>query len=307
MTLRSFFRPSVRRIRYLSQWLRWQGYWRLIIFLRLNNLIINRRVHSIDGNQISQLESVKRDKLNITKEDYIQFTKQPSLCRFSRFSFVHCKVLEYLTSFKLLNFCEESRFLDAAGGSGEYGKAVHSLINCRKNYCNDLLLAGKVEDGVEFIGGNITDLDLRDSSISAISCHHSFEHFKGDEDKKFVLEIVRLLVPGGRACIVPIFLVQEYVETWNIRPLQKFDSTALTVYDPFGAFPGWGKYDRFARAYSLEAFFERILKEIPSHFEVTIFDVFYEGEPCPEINFWRNHHQAHINRNMRALVIQRIQ
>ena len=300
MTLRSFLRPSVQRLRRLC-------YWKLLFLLRLNNLIINRRVHSVDGKLISQLENVKRDKLNITEEDYVQFIKQPSLCHFSRFPFVHCKVLEYLTSFKTLKLCDKSIFLDIAGGSSEYGKAVQAFINCKKNYCNDLLLSGKVEGGVEFIGGNFTDLDLRDSSISAISCHHSFEHFKGDEDKKFILEIGRILAPSGRACIVPIFLAKEYVEIWNKRPCRNFDSNALTVYDPFGAFPGWGEYEGFARAYSLKAFSERVLKEIPVDFDVTIFDVLYEGKPCPEINFWRNNHQAHINRNMQALIIQRIQ
>ena len=303
MTLRSLLRPYVQRVRRLRR----QGYWQLLFFLRLNNFIINRRVHSVDGNLISQLENVKRDKLNITEEDYTKFIKQPSLCHFSRFPFVHCKVLEYLTSFKTLNLCDESIFLDAAGGSGEYGKAVQSLVDCKKNYCNDLLLGGKVEDGVEYIGGNFTDLDLRDSSISAISCHHSFEHFKSDEDIKFIREIGRLLAPGGRTCIVPIFLTKEYVEIWNKRPCLNFESKALTIFDPFGAFSGWGEYEGFARAYSFEAFSERILGNIPSHYEITIFDVFYEGEPCPEINFWCNNHQAHINRNMRALVIQRNQ
>jgi hypothetical protein len=55
-----------------------------------------------------------------------------------------------------------------------------------------------------------TNIPLADESATKIALHCSFEHFEGDSDMTFLREAARVLKPGGAACIVPLYLAQEY-------------------------------------------------------------------------------------------------
>jgi hypothetical protein len=162
-----------------------------------------------------------------------------------------------------------------------------------------------VDGGIRFIGKGVEALDLPAQSLTAIACHHSIEHFRGDADIGFIDEIVRLLKPGGKACIVPLFLAEPYVEIWNTGRKNKFDERAVTINDPFATFTGWGNFEGFARVYSPESFDRRILSRIPDTFTTSFVEVTFEGQPCPRIDFFHNPHQPSINCPMRALVIER--
>jgi hypothetical protein len=65
-----------------------------------------------------------------------------------------------------------------------------------------------------FNGEQIIDLSknipLADEFATKIALHCSFENFEGDSDMIFIREAARVLKPGGAACIVPLYLAQEY-------------------------------------------------------------------------------------------------
>ena len=49
-------------------------------------------------------------------------------------------------------------------------------------------------------------MDVPDAFADKLFLHNSFEHFEGDADTGFVREAWRVLKPGGRVCIVPLYL-----------------------------------------------------------------------------------------------------
>jgi hypothetical protein len=53
-------------------------------------------------------------------------------------------------------------------------------------------------------------LPLPDGFATKLALHCSFEHFEGDSDIGFIREVPRILRPGGSACIVPLYLCEEY-------------------------------------------------------------------------------------------------
>ncbi|MEA3213369.1 MAG: hypothetical protein QOE70_6426 [Chthoniobacter sp.] len=303
--VRSRLRTVKQRSREQARWLRTNSLPYLLTYSRLNNFVINFRLTPVDRQELRRLPNVVVGQIDITAQDYSRLLAQPSLTQFARFPAGYTKMLEYAASAKLLGLNADSILLDAAGGNGEYLRAVGSVFGCRQLFCNDLLQPPKVEDGVHYVGQGVELLDLADASLTAIACHHSLEHFRANADRGFFKEIVRLLAPGGKACIVPFFLAEQYAEIWNTSRSLKFDPDALTIHDPFATFTGWGDFEGFARIYSLEKFRERLLTLIPAGYSVSLHEVSFCGKPCPQIDLLTNYHQPRINRNMLALLIER--
>jgi SAM-dependent methyltransferase len=106
------------------------------------------------------------------------------------------------------------------------------------------------------IGGSASKLPLADGFADAMVLHNAFEHFEGDADMGFIREAARVLRPGGRLCILPLFLYTEYaIQT---------DPAALTgTWPPFDpgarlwAARGW--QDRHGRFYDAARLRSRVL------------------------------------------------
>lgn len=65
------------------------------------------------------------------------------------------------------------------------------------------------------IGGSASHLPLENNSVSKMALHCSFEHLEGTEDTLFLQEAARVLSPGGRICIIPLYLYEEYAIQTN--------------------------------------------------------------------------------------------
>jgi hypothetical protein len=91
-----------------------------------------------------------------------------------------------------------------------------------------------------------------------MSLHNSLEHFEGRSDIRFFREAQRLLRPGGKLLVVPLFIGDTY-------------STVKDAgwVDDDGVKHLWGEGARFARWYDLPHFKSRILDR-SRHFAVQI-------------------------------------
>jgi SAM-dependent methyltransferase len=219
----------------------------------------------------------------------------------------HKKLIEFFTGATLLDPGPNDRFLDVAGGVDTYV----GRLPCRGRFLHDLRLTREVRDrvgaGVSFLESDAGSIPLPDGSVDAISCHHSFEHFQRDSDMQFIDEVGRLLAPGGRCCIVPIFLADRYVEVTNERTFAKrFDPRSLPVVDPTATIAGhWS--GGYARIYDLSAFRERVLARIDcGRFEVRLFEVRLGGREVPDLSLRYHRAVTAINRPYRALLIRRV-
>jgi hypothetical protein len=273
--------------------------WEWLIRLRWNNRRLNRLVRPISSDELKELPVVT---LELSTEDYREFVAAPGARSFARLPYAHSKMLEYLTTLRLLRIGDGMHLLDAAGGSlAEYLRIVRHHVPGVIGYVQDPIVPTETESPWTLMAGSIERIPLPDNSLDAISCHHSIEHFRGDLDSQFIAEALRVLKPGGRLAIAPLFLTNLYSEIWNRAPEQPCDPAATVIVDRTATFCGWGPYEGFARTYNLAAFRRRILDRLPADAHAQVYRVLLDGRPAPDLAV--NRHQPRLNGEMKALLI----
>lgn len=153
------------------------------------------------------------------------------------------------------------------------------------------------------VGGDISEINLPDSTLTKLSCHHAFEHFYDDKDIHFIREIARLLKPKGRACIIPLFLADRYVECWNIDHKVLFDASAELIVDKSSSIPGVDDDGHFARFYSANAFKYRIIEVAKDvNLSLSIVTCRLSGCDLPDMD---KNFGSKLNYPLRALVLEK--
>jgi SAM-dependent methyltransferase len=139
------------------------------------------------------------------------------------------------------------------------------------------------------IGGDASALPLPDGFADLLTLHCSFEHFEGERDMRFLREAYRVLKPGGRLCIVPLYTSRRYAiqtdpDTWGQRPLNFEPDTLVYLAE------GWG--ERHARSYDTEHFLERIVAHLGG-FELVLYAVENFKDVAPDCYL---HHAALLSK-----------
>lgn len=148
---------------------------------------------------------------------------------------------------------EESVYVDIASTEDSpYFELLRLLARAKHRYRQDLVFPAGVHG--DRIGGSAAALPLADSSVDAMTLHCSFEHFEGEADTGFIREVGRVLRPGGRVCLVPLYM-GEYAfimcdPAWGYD-IQPDPGT------PVHYFPRWG--ERHGRFYDARTLNERVL------------------------------------------------
>ena len=147
-----------------------------------------------------------------------------------------------------------------ACASSPFAAAVRRLYGC-KVYRQDLVYSEGIHhapDGIEEIGGNAAFMPVPlVSAASGLVLHCAFEMFRGDNDSLFIREAARVLQPGGRLVIIPLYLSSLHhhlVDPLADRRGITYDPGARIIYRP--------DYYRVASArfYSVEAFMRRVVE-----------------------------------------------
>jgi hypothetical protein len=129
-----------------------------------------------------------------------------------------------------------------------------------------------------------------------------------ESDIAFLKEIQRLLKPGGKACIVPVFIGNHYVEVTDaFRFDLHSDPRARYVIDPTATIPGGTRCGSFARIYDVRAFIERVVNSIDcKNFKAALIEVKVDGQPVPDMSLDCHKHVTAVNFPYRAMVIERL-
>jgi ubiquinone/menaquinone biosynthesis C-methylase UbiE len=265
------------------------------------NTIIDKKVVPLNFHEINF--SNKRI-LNVSKEEITKWLKKGNLNEFTGHN-IHKKGLEFFFSFNILNIQETDILLDAAGGKSNYLKAVRKNINLQDLFLTDHIYEGvhQLDNGIKIVGGDITSIQLPDSSISKIACHHAFEHFQSEKDIEFIKEAYRLLKNGGILVIIPLFLTDVYVECRNIETSEQFDKNSTLIIDTTSSIPGANDEGHFARFYDLEALERRIIGQAENlGFACEIIECQVDGLTIPDM---RKSFGSIINRPLRAIKFQK--
>lgn len=219
----------------------------------------------------------------------------------------HKKLLEFYVTCMLLQPESHHVFMDAAGGVDSYLPG----LACGRRILQDIYLAPSVREKLgpemEYLECDAGDLPLPDNSVDCISCHHSFEHFRGDTDVRFIREAQRVLRPGGRLCIVPIFLANVYAEITDAATFDLHtDPAARYVIDPTAAIPGGVHCGNYAKVYDVRAFTERIVGSVDmSRFSLSVLEIRMDGELTPDMSLDCHRMVTAVNRPYRALLMER--
>ncbi len=218
------------------------------------------------------------------------------------------KPMELFVTYKLLDPQKDDAFMDAAGGINTY---LHKIDTAQKYMQNIVIgedLRRRFGPEITYLEGDACSIPLEDASIDKISMHHSFEHFQGDSDSRFVEETQRLLKVGGKCCIIPIFLGDAYVEVSRLpKPECPFDPQATYLVDPSARLTGGPTSGDFARVYDFAAFERRVLEVIDrSRFKISMVEISIGGRSVPFEDLACHDTITKINFPYRAMVIERV-
>ena len=280
------------------------------IFRLTPNLIIDNvlKIKAQPFEQLNSLTSAKIVKMYFSMEHLKEFlsTTYPDW-NYDFSDIRHKKLIQLFISFSLLHLKESDTYMDVAGGLYSYA----FYAKCKKRYLHDQKLKGDLKKraadyGVLILESTASSIPLPDESIDKISCHHSFEHFKGDADLQFINEVQRLLKPGGLCCVLPIFISERYFEIVDGLQWKKSDTEAKLVFDHTSPFPGGSFSGGFARIYDLKKFQERVVNNIDQNlYEIKLIEVCLNGKPVPNIQLKCNEMTPMINCPYRALLIHK--
>jgi SAM-dependent methyltransferase len=166
------------------------------------------------------------------------------------------KWLEHFVSIDLLRPLPGDVVVDIASCASPFPDILRQRWSCR-TYRQDWLYAPGIEG--DRIGGDAAALPIPSGFADALTLHCSFEHFEGDRDFLFLREAERVLRPGGRLCILPLYTNRAYsiqtdLEAWNRRrPSLERDALICVA-------PAWGEVH--GRFYDAAHFTERILRNL---------------------------------------------
>ena len=77
-------------------------------------------------------------------------------------------------------------------------------------YAIDLNVSNRYQQYDYYLAQDATDTSFEDESISSASLQCAFEMFKDDDDINLIKELSRILRPGGRAIVSPLYMHTHY-------------------------------------------------------------------------------------------------
>src|SRR5262249_19042301 len=117
------------------------------------------------------------------------------------------KSLEHYIATQLLQLNAQDVYIDIASEHSPVPDIYRRLFAATA-YRQDLAYPPGLH--ADKIGGDAAHMPLPEAFATKMALHCSFEHFEGDSDIGFIRETARVLRPGGAACIVPLYLFEEY-------------------------------------------------------------------------------------------------
>lgn len=152
------------------------------------------------------------EELTLNPDDYSQYFTRADYSRFDHYQ-QHMgmgfreKTLQHYVSALLLNLSPGRTLIDVASCESPAPRIYRDLYGCEV-WVLDIIYPEGIHD--RKIGGNAAAMPVADAFADYLTLHCSFEHFEGDADSRFMREAARVLKPGGKLCILPLYLADTY-------------------------------------------------------------------------------------------------
>jgi len=181
------------------------------------------------------------------------------------------KTLEHYLAAKLMNVSSDDVYIDVANAFSPVPEIYSSLYDCEV-YSQDLIFEPGMHD--RKIGGDACVMPVKDGFASKMALHCSFEHFENDADTRFIKEANRVLKKGGKLCILPLYLSENYriltdpsVIPTGENPFE--DDVTLCCVKGYG--------NRHGRFYDVNNFISRVVNYL-QELKLTIYFIQNEKE-----------------------------
>lgn len=184
------------------------------------------------------------------------------------------KLLEHFVSLELLAPRKGETLIDVGAAASPFAEYCAERLGL-ETYALDLGYPSGVNG--RKIGCSVESIPMPDASVDVMTLHCTIDHFEGACDSLFLREAARLLRPGGRLCVLPVYFAPRPANVCDPRrysPRARFDADAEVR-------PVAGYNNRFGRFYSVETFRERVLGAAPS-LRPELFRVEGERESIPD-------------------------
>jgi len=162
------------------------------------------------------------------------------------------KAVEHYLALKLLELDADDVCIDVASQGSPAPRIYRELTGCTV-FRQDLSYpAGRRG---ERIGGDAAAMPVPDGFATKLTLHNAYEHFEGDADIRFIKEAGRVLRPGGKLCILPLFLHDTYAIQTDPAALPR---NGLPFDDDVVLYCARGWRDRHGRFYDVPHLISRI-------------------------------------------------
>jgi hypothetical protein len=122
------------------------------------------------------------------------------------------KLVEHWISAQLLgleHFSPQDIYVDVAACGSPWVRTLRERLGLQA-FAIDLVVDKAFRGQPYYRAENATQTPFRAASVKGASLHCAFEMFVRDDDTQLIDELARVLVPGGKAVIVPLYMHTHY-------------------------------------------------------------------------------------------------
>lgn len=180
-------------------------------------------VPDITFNDLDQIEEMLSKCTSVKKIDWFneeKFTQFEQSINFSQEYLkgvnkrYRRKIMEYFIVNELLNFDNwnsQDIYIDIGAASSPFAIYLREKLGL-KAFALDLE-QGIYKDKEYYLQEDATHMHFEDNSVKAMSIQSAFEMFVGTADINFINEAARVLKPGGKVIILPLYMHKKFLST----------------------------------------------------------------------------------------------
>jgi len=109
----------------------------------------------------------------------------------------------------LMNYQPDDTYIDIAAGGSPWAKVMRERLGVSA-FAIDLNIGPSYTDLSYYKKENATSTTFSDASVNGASLQCAYEMFMGGDDINLLKEFARILKPGGKAVIVPLYMHTHY-------------------------------------------------------------------------------------------------
>ena len=231
--------------------------------IKLKNKIVVGAINNNDSNCISNiLDDLKMLNIPVVEctlnsTEYLDYiNKAQYKVKYPKYyaNNFYEKTLEHFICYKLMSLQKSDDFIDIASEHSPVVEIFNDFWGCN-SYSQDIMYKSGIHGNK--IGSDASKIPVPDNLFNGAIATCSIEHFENDSDIKFMAEMERILSPGGKIVIVPLYLYSKDAcqtdPTYSVPGNVKFDDGVEVHCAKY-----WG--NRHARFYSAKSLFKRLIE-----------------------------------------------